>query len=93
MGRKSAAEKTIESLEDHEDGSSWIVCYDFRVNTNLKRFYENRGKIISELGGSMVQYSVFLGPARASNAVHDLASQYGADVIKFRLEAELEKRM
>jgi hypothetical protein len=41
----------------------------------------------------MVQYSVFLGPVRASNAVHDLAHQYGADVIKFRLEAELEKRM
>ena len=57
------------------------------MNTNLKRFYENRGKVISELGGNMVQYSVFLGPARASNAIYDLADQYGADVIKFRLDA------
>lgn len=93
MGRKSVAEKIIESLEDDEGGSSWIVCYDFQVNTHLRRFYKNRGKIISELGGNMVQYSVFLGPVKASNALHDLAMQYGAVVIKYRLEDKLEKKM
>ena len=90
MGRKSVAEKIIESLEDVEDNSLWIVCYDFQVNTPLNRFYINRDKIISELGGNMIQYSVFLGPVQASTALHDLAEQYGAHVSKYRVANGIE---
>ena len=90
MGMKSVAEKIIESLEYEEDDFFWIVCYDFQVNTPLYRFYKNRAKIISELGGNMIQYSVFLGPVQASTALHDLAEQYGAHVSKYRVENGIE---
>lgn len=86
MGRKSIAEKIIESLEGEEDDSAWIVCYDFKANTHLNRFYKNRNRLISELGGNMIQHSVFLGPVQASTALHGLAKQYGANVIKYELK-------
>jgi len=38
------------------------------------------------LGGEMIQYSVFRGPERASNAVKRLAEYYGAMVNIFLLD-------
>lgn len=85
MGRKSIADKIIESLEVVADDSVWILCYNFQAKTPLSRFYTNRDRIISKLGGKMIQYSVFLGPVLASAALHSLAERYGAKVNKFQL--------
>lgn len=90
MGRKSIADKIIESLEIVADDSVWILCYTFHAATPLSRFYTNRDRLISKLGGKMIQYSVFLGPVRASAALHSLAERYGAKVNKFELKNRLE---
>jgi hypothetical protein len=46
--------------------------------------------LIAQLGGNMIQYSVFVGPVQASIALHDLAVKYGAHVSKFRVENEVK---
>jgi hypothetical protein len=91
MGRKSTAEKIINSLEDEEDDSRWVICYDFRVGTPLRRFYRNRDEIMHKLSGIMAQYSVFFESHRASMAITELARRYGAHVSIFRVDlAELD---
>jgi len=87
MGRKSIAQKIIDSLEeDEENDIRWVICYDFRLGTPLRRFYRNRDEIMRRLGGLMVQYSVFFGPQRASMALTELARRYGAHVSRFRVD-------
>ena len=87
MGRKSIAEKIINSLEEDEgDDTRWVICYDFKMGTPLHRFYRNRDEIMRRLGGLIVQYSVFLGPPRASMAITVLARRYGAHVSRFRVD-------
>jgi hypothetical protein len=90
MGRKSIADKIIESLEYVADDSVWILCYNFRADMALSRFYTNRDRIISKLGGKMIQYNVFLGPVMASTALHNLAERYGGKVNKFELANGME---
>ena len=86
MGRKSIAQKIIESLEEEQGEADWIVCYDFRDEQPVGRFYHNLQEILRSLGGEMIQYSVFLGPEKASNAVKGLTEYYGALVSMFRLD-------
>jgi len=86
MGRKSIAQKIIESLKDEQDEANWIVCYDFRDEQPVGRFYQNLQEILGTLGGEMIQYSVFYGPERASSAVKELAEYYGAMVSMFRVD-------
>ncbi len=86
MGRKSIAQKIIESLEEEQGEADWIVCYDFRDEQPVGRFYHNLQEILRSLGGEMIQYSVFRGPEKASNAVKGLAEYYGALVSMFRLD-------
>ncbi len=90
MGRKSVADKIIESLEVVADDSVWILCYNFHAKTPLSRFYTNGDRIITKLGGKMIQYSVFLGPVMASTALHNLAERYGGKVNKFQLANGVE---
>ncbi len=86
MGRKSVAQKIIESLKEEQEEADWIVCYDFRDEQPVGRFYHNLQEILRTLGGEMIQYSVFLGPMRASSAVKELAEYYGAMVSMFRVD-------
>jgi hypothetical protein len=86
MGRKSIAQKIIEALEEEQCEADWIVCYDFRDGQPVGRFYHNLQEILRTLGGEMIQYSVFRGPERASNAVKELAEYYGAMVNMFLLD-------
>ncbi len=86
MGRKSVAQKIIESLEEEQGEADWIVCYDFRDEQPVGRFYHNLQKILRTLGGEMIQYSVFHGPEKASKAVKGLAEYYGAMVNMFLLD-------
>jgi hypothetical protein len=37
MGRKSVAQKIIESLEEEQGEADWIVCYDFRDEQPIGR--------------------------------------------------------
>ena len=90
MGRRSITEKIIDSLEEAEDDSRLLVCYDFDMGLPLRRFYSNRDRLISRLEGNMIQYSVFLGPIRASTALYELVRTYGATVSKFKVENEVE---
>jgi len=86
MGRKSIAQKIIENLEEERSEADWIVCYDFRDEQPVGRFYHNLQEILRSLGGEMIQYSVFRGSERASNAVKELAEYYGAMVNMFLLD-------
>lgn len=88
MGRKSIANKIIEALPEEEDDSRWVICYDFTTGSPIHRFYRNRNRIISRLGGIMVQYSVFLGSKKSADAVTELARRYGAHVSRFRVVEE-----
>jgi len=87
MGRKSIAQKIIENLEEERSEADWIVCYDFRDEQPVGRFYHNLQEILSSLGGEMIQYSVFRGSEKASNAVKELAEYYGAMVSMSRVES------
>jgi hypothetical protein len=73
MGRKSIAQKIIESLKEEHGEADWIVCYDFIDGQPVGRFYHNLQEILRTLGGKMIQYSVFRGPEKASSAVKELA--------------------
>lgn len=86
MGRKSIAQKIIEGLIDETEEANWIVCYDFRDEQPVGRFYQNLQEILRTLGGEMIQYSVFHGSKRASNAVKELAEYYGVMVSMFRVD-------
>jgi hypothetical protein len=86
MGRKSVAQKIIENLEEEQGEADWIVCYDFRDEQPVGRFYHNLEEVLRTLGGEMIQYSVFRGPERASKAVKGLAEYYGAMVKMFLLD-------
>ncbi len=88
MGRKSIAQKIIDNIFDESEDTNWVVCYDFRDDQPVGRFYQNLQEILSTLGGEMIQYSVFYGSRRASAAVKELAEYYGAMVIVFRVEPD-----
>lgn len=86
MSRKNITQKIIESLEKEQGEADWIVCYDFRDEQPVVRFYHNLQEILRPLGGEMIQYSVFHGPVRASSAVKMLAEYYSAMVSMFRVK-------
>lgn len=86
MGRKSTAEKIIEGIDEDEDATLWIVCYDFPEHTNLCQFYPNRDRIIQGPGGYMVQYSVFIGSLPASLALSELVKTYHGKALRLKLE-------
>lgn len=90
MGRKSVAKKIIEGLKDEQEEADWIVCYDFRDERPVGRFYHNLQEILVALGGEMIQYSVFCGPMRASSAVKELAEYYDAMVSMFRVDGDFD---
>jgi len=83
MGRKSIAQKITESLEEGQGEADWIVCCGFRDEQPVGRFCHYLREMLRSLGGDMIQYSVFRGPERASNAARELAECYGAMVDLF----------
>jgi CRISPR/Cas system-associated endoribonuclease Cas2 len=86
MGRKSIAQNIIDEVIDESEDTNWVVCYDFRDDQPVGRFYPNLKEIRNALGGEMIQYSVFYGPMRASVAVKKLAEYYGAMVSRFLID-------
>lgn len=85
MGRPTIAQKIIDGIDEIEDESTWIVCYDFDQFTNLRQFYPNRDRLIHKLGGIMIQYSVFIGSLPASLAISELVRIYEGKVLRLEL--------
>lgn len=88
MGRKSVAQYILDGIEDEDDETLWIVCYDFQRFINLRRFYPNRDRIISKLGGVMLQYSVFIGNRSASLAIYELVRKYDGEATRLELKPD-----
>ena len=91
MGRKSKADRAIESAEEGEDreGEFW-VAYDFSKDRNPYRFYVNLRTLFERYGGSFVQLSlVEMRSLNGARAVESLAKGYGAKVLMRELKPEL----
>lgn len=87
MGRKTNATKIIENLPENTGEHPWLVVYDFIGFKPSHRFWDNLERLTEALGGSLIQYSVFLAAdSRGALAVSQLAKQYGAEVQSFRAE-------
>ena len=84
MGRKSIAQKIIESLpkQDVVD-QEYIVAYDFLGGPPNPRFYSSLHRIIDMTGNGskLTQFSVYRTMSlKATLAVHALAIREGAEV-------------
>jgi len=91
MGRKSKADKAIESVEKGEDreGVFWVV-YDFSESRNPSRFYVNLRTLFERYEGFFVQLSVVeMKSLKGAKAVRALARSYGAKVLMRKLDPEL----
>ena len=90
MGRKSKADKAIESVKEGEDreGEFWVV-YDFSESRNPSRFYVNLKTLFEEYEGFFVQLSVVeMRSLKGAQAVAALARSYGAKVVMRELKPE-----
>ena len=92
MGRKSKAQKIIETQKDivaENPEASYLVLYDFEGGNNPRPFYLNLHRLFDHYGGCFVQRSVVeVKGCKAGKAVQSLAQSYGADVLRYRVIEE-----
>lgn len=96
MGRKSVAEKILERLEpieieDPRLGLDKIVIYDFEGRRTATEFFQTPKRLLREIKGFRVQYSVVnVKSWKGTRPVEEPAQHYGCEDIRIYANEEIE---
>lgn len=96
MGRKSIAERVLErcesgNVDDPSPGLDKLVIYDFEGRRIAKEFFQNLKRLLREVRGFRIQYSVVsVETMEGAKAVKELAQHYNCKDVRIYAVEELE---